>query len=389
MSLNVLDRETATREKSRKTGQKKKYEDFQFERIPVKGYEQVIKITNPKTKLLAIVAIHNTELGPTLGGTRIQSYASFDTALEDALRLAKGMTYKSAIAEVGLGGAKSVIIADPQTEKTEKLLKSFGEAINYFEGRYTCAEDMGCSTKDAAVIRKSTPYVVGLESENSSGNPAPFTAWGTYKGIEAACQKLYGTASLEGRTIAVQGLGNVGSELVRLLFWSGADLILADPDPEKLEKIAKKYKAKIVGLDEIYEVECDVFAPCAMGAVINDKTLPKLNCKAIAGCANNQLHKKEHGDALFKKGILYAPDFVINAGGLINVIGELSEEGYNPKISRDKTTKIYDRLLSIFEISEKNQVSTNTAAISLAEYRIKYGIGKRVYPLHFSFSSEE
>lgn len=387
MSLNMMDGQAADLLKKEKPSRKKKYENFQFERIPLKGYEQIVKITNAKTKLLAIVAIHSTSLGPTIGGTRIQPYKTFDAALEDVLRLSKGMTYKSAVAEVGIGGAKSIIIADPQTEKTEELLESFGEALNYFEGRYIAAEDMGCTTADVAVMHRKTPYVVGLCHEKSSGDPGRYTAWGTFRGIQAVLQKIYGSSSLEGKRIAIQGLGNVGMHLIDHLFWAGADLVITDPNAEKLKSVSELYDAKTVAIDEIYDIECDVFVPCAMGAVINDDTIRRFRCKAIAGCANNQLHRKDHGEMLKERGILYAPDFVINAGGLINVVEELEEKGYNPGNPRHRTNKIFDCLLSIFEISEKNQISTNAAAISLAEYRIKYGIGKRAGSLYFHHSS--
>lgn len=359
-----------------------------FERIIVKGYEKVVKVTDPRVGLTAIIAIHNTMLGPALGGTRIQPYASFDAALEDALRLAKGMTYKSAVAEVGFGGGKSVIIADPATQKTPELLLSFGAAVEKLAGMYICAEDMGCTPNDVKAIRRVTKYVVGLPHESSSGDPGPFTAWGTFRGIQSVLKRIYNSDSLEGKKIAIQGLGNVGGYLVDQLFWAGADLTLSDVDPVKLQKFAKKYRAKTVAPDQIWKVDCDVFAPCAAGGIINDQTIPEFRCKAIAGCANNQLLKDHHADVLKSKGILYAPDFVINAGGLLNVAAELEEEGYNPRLPRYKVHHIYDTLLAIYEISEKNNESTHHAALSLAEYRIKYAIGKRILAPTFHHSVE-
>lgn len=356
---------------------------LKFEKIPVEGYEQVIKVTDPSAQLTGIIAIHNTQLGPALGGIRIQPYPTFEAALEDALRLSKGMTYKSAVAQVGFGGGKSVIIADPKKQKTPELLKAFAEAVEELAGLYICAEDMGCTTEDVKFIRKTTKYVVGLPHEKSSGDPGPYTAWGTFRGIQSVAKKLYDTDSLEGRTVAVQGLGNVGGYLLDYLFWAGANLIIADMDQAKAEKYAAKYNAKIVSPSEILSVECDILAPCAAGGIINEKTIPELRCKAIAGSANNQLLRDTDADTLKAKGILYAPDFVINAGGLLNVAAELEAEGYIPTNSRYKVHHIYDTLLAIYEIADKNRESTHVAALSLADYRIKHGIGKRLAPPTF------
>ncbi len=363
-------------------------QQLQIERLPIKGYEQVLKITEEKSKLTAIIAIHDTTLGPALGGTRIQPYASFNEALEDALRLSKGMTYKSAIAEVGYGGGKSVIIADPKQDKTPEKLLAFGAAVDTLKGSYICAEDVGCTPEDCKIVRRATKYVVGLPHAKSSGDPGPFTAWGVFRGIQSAAKKLFGTDSLEGRTIAIQGLGNVGSNLAEYLFWAGADLIFSDADPIKTQRLAIRYGAKTVPLDQILSVECDILAPCALGGIINDQTLPHFRCKAIAGGANNQLYRDMHALALKERGILYAPDFVINAGGLLNVSAELEEMGYHPSYPRAKVSKIYDCLTAIYEIAEKSSDSTQTAALSLADYRIKYGIGKRLLSPVFHHSAE-
>lgn len=388
MGSQLLEKKVQDSKKQLTTLLQESQKTLQFERIIVKGYEKVVKITDPTVGLTAIIAIHNTMLGPALGGTRIQPYATFDAALEDALRLAKGMTYKSAIAEVGFGGGKSVIIADPKTEKTEALLLAFGSAVEKLGGSYICAEDMGCSTEDVKIFRKRTKYVVGLPHDRSSGDPAAFTAWGTFRGIQSVVKRLYMSDSLEGKKVAVQGLGSVGKILIDYLFWAGADLILSDIDMDKAHRLAKKYHAKVVSPQEIMQVECDVFAPCAAGGIINDQTIPQFRCKAIAGCANNQLLKDHHAKILQEKGILYAPDFVINAGGLLNVAAELEEEGYNPKGPRYKVHHLYDTLLAIYEIAEKNRESTHQAATSLAEYRIKYAIGKRILPPTFHHSAE-
>jgi leucine dehydrogenase len=358
-----------------------------FEKIVVKGYEKVVKVTDKQAGLTAVIAIHNTALGPALGGTRIQQYATFEAALEDALRLARGMTYKSAIAEAGLGGGKSVIIADPK-KKTPEMLLAFGAAVEKLGGAYICAEDMGCTTEDVKIIRKATKYVVGLNHAKSSGDPGLFTAWGVFRGIQSNVKRLYMTDSIEGRKVAVQGLGNVGGYLIDHLFWAGAELILSDIDPVKLQKYAARYHAKTVPADQILQVECDVLAPCAAGGIINDQTIPLFRCKGIAGAANNQLLRDSHAQALKDRGILYTPDFVINAGGLINVTEEIEDVGYNPIIARYKVHHIYDTLQAIYEIADKNNESTHNAALSLADYRLKYAIGKRVIPPTFHHSVE-
>jgi leucine dehydrogenase len=361
---------------------------LQFEKIAIEGYEQVIKITDQNVGLSSIVAIHNTSLGPALGGIRIRPYGSFNEALDDVLRLSKGMTYKSAIAETGFGGGKSVIIADPKKDKTPELLLAFGAAVEKFGGRYICAEDAGCTVEDVKVIRRATKYVVGLPNAKSSGDPGTFTAWGVYRGIQSAAKKLFGSDALEGRSIAIQGLGSVGARLAELLFWAGAELTLCDVDMAKAERLAHQYRAKLAPVDQILKTECDILAPCALGGIINDKTLPFFRCKAIAGATNNQLLSDSHATVLQTQGILYAPDFVINAGGLLNVTSEVDEEGYNPAAARYKTHHIYDTLLAIYEIAEKNRESTHAAALSLANYRIKYGIGKRVIPPFFHHTVE-
>lgn len=354
-----------------------------FEPLTIKGYEQVVKVTDKRAQLTAIIAIHDATMGPALGGIRIHPYASFNEALEDVLRLSKGMTYKSAIAEVGYGGGKSVIIADPKTQKTPEMLIAMGNAIEKLGGNYIGAEDVGSTTEDLKIIRRATKYVVGLPQAKSSGNPGPFTAWGVFRGIQSAAKKLFGSDSLENRIVALQGLGCVGSILADYLFWAGARLIVSDIDSARAQTIAKRYDAKIVPSDQILFVECDILAPCAFGGIINDQTIPEFRCKAIAGAANNQLLRDSHGVALKERGILYAPDFVINGGGLLNVAAELEEMGYSPSFSRNKIHRIYDCLLAIYDIAEKSNDSTHAAAIALGDYRIKYGIGKRLIPPTF------
>ncbi|MFI5333614.1 MAG: Glu/Leu/Phe/Val dehydrogenase [Chlamydiales bacterium] len=348
-----------------------------LENLVVEGYERVVKITDAHAGLRAIICIHSLKLGPALGGTRIYPYASFDEALIDAKRLAKGMTYKSALTDCGWGGGKSVIIFDSKKPKPPEMLLAFGAAVNRLKGEYICAEDVGCSPEDVMMISKATPYVVGLLHPKSSGNPSPFTAWGTFRGMQSAMKKLYGSDSLEGKSVAIQGLGSVGAILAELLFWAGAKLILCDIDQEKTKHLAKSFSGQAVSTREIMEVECDILAPCAMGGTLNPSSIGRLRCKAVAGCANNQLLQDSDADLLKQRGILYAPDFVINAGGLINVTQELLPEGYHAKTARDKVHNLYDQLLAIYEISEQNKISTHAAAISLGNYRLAYGLGAR------------
>lgn len=365
--------------------QKTKY-DISLEEIPITGYELVVKVTSKKARLTAIIAIHNTKLGPALGGTRIYPYPAFEAALNDVLRLSMGMTYKSAAAKTGWGGGKSVIIADPATEKTEDLLMAFGEAVSLLEGRYIAAEDVGCGTEDVKIINRTTPYVVGLPHEKSSGNPSPYTAWGVFCGIEAAMQKIFGDTSVKNKVVAIQGTGSVGEALAEFLFRRGARLVVSDIDPKRARSVAERFGARLVSPREIYSVECDVFSPCAMGGILNSETIPLLKAKAVVGAANNQLLLERDGEELAKRGILYAPDFVANSGGLINVSNELTKEGYNEQKALSKTGEIYDQLLFIFNTAEKNGCSTNQAAVRLSEYNINYGIGKREEKVYFHHS---
>jgi leucine dehydrogenase len=353
---------------------------LELEEIFVQGYEKVVKVTHKAVGLQAIICIHTTAMGPALGGTRIYPYPTFEGALNDVMRLSQGMTYKSAVAESGWGGGKSVIIADPKKHKTKELLYAFGQAVDRLQGEYICAEDVGCTPEDILAISKATPYVVGMAHSKSSGNPSPFTAWGTYRGIQSVLKKMTGSDLLENRTVAIQGLGSVGYELAKILFWAGAKLIVSDLDTDKCRAIAEFTGARIVSPAEILKVECDVLSPCAMGGAINEHSIPLLRCKAIAGCANNQLQKDSDADELHARGILYAPDFLINAGGLINVSQELEPDGYNPVAARNKVHRIYDQLMVIYDIAEQNRFSTHRAALSLADYRLKYRIGKRIEP---------
>lgn len=350
-----------------------------IEELKVEGFEKVYYVTDPSVGLQSLICIHNTTLGPALGGTRIFPYQTLEEALTDVTRLARGMTYKSAIVDVGLGGGKSVIFASTKT-KTPEMLAAFADAVNQLGGIYTAAEDVGCTTEDVAIIGERTPYVVGLVHEKSSGNPSHFTAWGTFRGIQAALKHRFGSDSVAGKTIAIQGMGAVGSILVDLLFWHGAKLIISDIDWQKTQKLAKRYGATACPAEDILQVECDVLAPCALGGILNSQTIPQLRCGIVAGCANNQLLAESDGDLLRSRGILYAPDFVINGGGLINVSLELLPGGYDPTVARNKVDGIYAQLLEIFAMADKNQCSTHKAAVDLCEHRLQNKIGVRVTP---------
>jgi len=358
-------------------------EQLSLEEITVPGFHKIVKATHPGVGLKAIISIHDVRLGKAaMGGTRIYPYKTMEEALFDVTRLSRGMTHKSAIAQCGWGGAKSVIIADPKRDKTEELLHAFGEAVTRLEGLYICAEDSGCSPQDIAVIAEKTPYAVGLPHEKSSGNPSPFTAWGVFRGIQAVMHHLFGSDSVAGKTVAIQGVGSVGARLAELLFWHGAKIIVTDIHLDNAEGIAKQFGGKCVKPDEIFEQPCDVFAPCAMGGIIYSKNIDRLRCRAIAGAANNQLLSDADGQELHRLGILYAPDFLVNAGGLINVTEETYEKGYNPFIARNKIDEIYTQLKLIFKIASQKGISTQAAAMELVDYRLKYQSGRRASSIH-------
>lgn len=352
--------------------------------LPIENYEKVVEIKDDASGLHGFIAVHSTALGPSLGGTRILPYPSDAEALEDVLRLSKAMSYKSALVETGLGGGKSVIIADPKKDKTEALLFSFAEALNRLGGIYIAAEDVGTNTADMAVLSKKTPYVAALATKKSSGDPSPFTAYGIYRGMQAVAKSLWGSTDLNGKTIAIQGLGKVGHKLAEFLFWDGANLILSDIDQDKLASFCIEWGAKAASPEEIFTVPCDIFAPCALGGIINSATIPKLRCKAIAGSTNNQLLDHEDAYRLYDKGILYAPDYVINAGGIINVACEYEPGGYDPKAARQKTSHIFDTLLSIFEKSKKEHKPTSVIADNIAEHNLANHIGQRKHPIQFN-----
>lgn len=332
-------------------------------------YEQLVFCQDKNSGLKAIIAIHDTTLGPALGGTRMWTYKTEAEAIEDALRLAKGMTYKNAAAGLNLGGGKTVIIGDPKKDKSPDLFRAFGRYIQSLNGRYITAEDVGTTVDDMDLIHMETDFVTGISPEfGSSGNPSPVTALGIYKGMKAAAMEAFGSDSLEGKTVAVQGVGNVAYTLCEHLHAEGANLIVADINKDAVNRAVQAFGAKTVDPDDIYGVDCDIYAPCALGATINDETIPQLKAKVIAGSANNQLKRTEHGDIIHEKGIVYAPDYVINSGGVINVADELN--GYNASRALKNVESIYDILLKIFAISKRDNIPTYVAADRMAEERI-------------------
>ncbi|MGZ5279333.1 MAG: Glu/Leu/Phe/Val family dehydrogenase [Pseudobdellovibrionaceae bacterium] len=341
-----------------------------FELISKHGeHEEVVFCHDASVGLKAIIAIHNTSLGPALGGTRMWNYRNEDEALIDVLRLSKGMTYKAAAAGLNLGGGKAVIIGDSKTQKTEGLFRAFGQFVNSLNGKYITAEDVGTCVDDMEHIFMETPFVTGIPKDfGGSGDPSPYTAHGVLMGMKAAAKWQLGTDSLRGMRIAVQGLGNVGTHLVKHLVDEGAKIVVTDIDSEKVKRHADQYKVATCSPDEILFQECEILAPCAMGAIINDNTIQKLKTKVIAGGANNVLAEARHGNALRELGILYAPDYVINSGGLMNVFVEL--EGYSPDRAFDKTRKVYDNCTRVFEIAKRDGISTHVAADRMAEERI-------------------
>ena len=337
-----------------------------FQMMRDHDHEQLVFCHEPSIGYRGLIAIHNTTLGPALGGTRYWEYASEDEAVIDCLRLAKGMTYKAAVAGLGLGGGKSVILKDPKVTDREAVFRAHGRFVESLKGRYITAEDVGTSPADMDHIHLETRHVVGLQGR--SGDPSPVTAHGVYRGIKASAKWKLGTDALAGRTVAVQGAGHVGYYLCKYLAEEGAKLVVTDIAKEKVDRICDEFRAKPVKPDDIYGQEADIFAPCALGAVVNDKTLPQLKVKVIAGGANNVLAEPKHGDALEKAGILYAPDYVINAGGLINVNSELMN--WSGERAFKKAGEIYDTMLRVFELAKAEGLPTYKAADRLAEKRI-------------------
>jgi leucine dehydrogenase len=341
-----------------------------FELMKDMEHEQVVFCHDPHSKLKAIIAIHNTTLGPALGGTRMWNYNSDDDAVVDALRLSRGMTYKAAISGLNLGGGKAVIIGDPSL-KGEALWRRYGKFVNSLNGKYITAEDVNTSASDMEFIHQETKHVTGIpEYMGGSGDPSPFTAYGVFVGMKACAHKRWGNDSLSGKKVLVQGVGHVGHYLVGHLIEAGAKVYISDINKNRIKETTNKFNVEFIEPAEMLNVDMDIYAPCALGATINTESIPKLTCSIIAGAANNQLaDEKIHGRQLIEKGIIYAPDFLINAGGLVNVAAEASGSYNREKVTND-VEKIYNRILAIFSLSEKEDITTQEAAIQIAQKRI-------------------
>ena len=331
------------------------------------NHEQIVFCNDKETGLKAIIGIHDTTLGPALGGTRMWNYTNEWEALNDVLRLSRGMSYKSAIAGLGLGGGKAVIIGDAKTQKTPELMRKFGLFVHSLSGRYITAEDVGMKTEDMDIVKSVTPHVTGVsESLGGSGNPSPVTAFGVYMGMKAAAQYAYKNNSLAGRKIWVQGIGNVGETLVKYLNDEQADVYITDMNHDRELEICNKYNVNILTDSDPFAANIEIYAPCALGASVNDETIHKLKVKIIAGAANNQLANEDiHGKILTEKGIVYAPDFVINAGGIINVYSEI--EKYNSDEAMKRTENIYNTTLELLQLAENNKITTSQAALQMAQ----------------------
>lgn len=348
-----------------------------IERMSKYNHEQLLFCNDNATGLKAIIAVHNTTLGPALGGTRMWAYNNELEALNDVLRLSRGMTYKNAISGLNLGGGKAVIIGNARTDKSEALMRRFGKFVNSLAGKYITAEDVGISTADMSWVNMETNHVVGLPGK--SGDPSPVTAYGVYMGMKAAAKLQFGSDSLSGKKVAVQGVGHVGEYLVKHLAKEGAQVFVSDMHEDTLARVSKEYGAKVVGLNEIYSVDMDIYAPCALGATVNDDTLKALKCSIIAGAANNQLKDEAvHGEVMRDKGILYVPDFMLNAGGVINCYAEV--KGYTAQWAMTKAEEIYNRTINIINRSKESNIPTYKIANTMAEERIN-AIGKIKLPM--------
>jgi len=335
--------------------------------IFVKGFERVLRIEREDVGLLAYIALHDTTLGPALGGVRIFSYEKEEDALQDVLRLSEGMTIKSLLSGCRFGGGKGVIVLKKGQKKTKELVQAFAEVVDDLGGQYISAKDLGCDSEDLAYMQEKTPFIVGVNHEKSSKDPALFTTWGVFRGIEATLKARFADPTIKGKRILIQGVGSVGEKLVNLLFWRGAELYIYDIDEEKMKRLQRQFDLQLVSKKDLFSTECDIFSPCATGGVLNRKSIQELGAKAVAGAANNQLLQEEDAELLHKRGILYAPDFVINAGGLINVSEELVKEGYSPKRALSRVDDIADRLAQIYHLAEKEKISTLQAAHLLAK----------------------
>ncbi|MBM7624418.1 Leu/Phe/Val dehydrogenase [Sporohalobacter salinus] len=341
-----------------------------FDEMKERGHEQIIFNYDEETDLKMIIAIHDTTLGPALGGCRMKNYESQEEALDDVMRLSKGMTYKCGVAEVDFGGAKAIIWGDPEEDKSKAMMRAVGRFVETLDNRFYTGTDVGTYSEDFIYSNCESDHIVGLpESYGGGGNSAIITAYGTYRAIKATAKEAFGDDSLEGLTISVQGLGKVGYRLLDHLHDEGAELIGTDVKEEYIERAKEEYPIEIVDPDEIFGVECDIFSPNALGAILDDETIPQLKCKAIAGAANNQLAEPRHGDKLHELDIVYAPDYIANAGGLMQVADEVI--GYNEERVKQQATNIYDILLEIYEVSNKKNIPTYQAADEMVENDIE------------------
>lgn len=341
-----------------------------FKQMGAFGHQNVVFCNDEETGLKAIIAIHDTTLGPALGGTRMWNYATEAEALQDVLRLSRGMTYKAAITGLNLGGGKAVIIGDSRMDKSEAMMRRYGKFIKNLNGSFITAEDVGTSPKDMEYIRMETQYVTGVpESLGGSGDPSPVTAKGVFMGIKACVKELFGNDNLAGKTVAVQGIGHVGENLVHLLREENAKVYVSDIDEERLAQVAKKYGAEAIANNTLFDRDFDIYAPCALGATVNSETIAKMNCAIIAGAANNQLADEQvHGKMLLDKGILYAPDYLINAGGLINCYSEIA--GFSKKRTMQLAENIYEATRNVLKMSKSEKIPSSEAANKIAEKRI-------------------
>jgi leucine dehydrogenase len=330
-------------------------------------HEQVVSCLDEASGYHGLIAIHSTALGPAVGGTRFWSYASEADAITDVLRLARGMSYKNAFAGIPFGGGKSIIIGDNRSMDREAIFRAHGRFVETLGGRYITAEDVGTSTSDMEYVRMETSHVAGLEGR--SGDPSPVTAYGVFKAIQASAKFRWGSDNLAGRRVAIQGCGNVGYYLAKELHQAGARLVATDTNQERLRRVHAEFDTVTMPTAEIYGVEADIFAPCALGGIINDQTIPQLKVEIVAGAANNQLLETRHGAALEERGILYAPDYVANAGGIINGCIELL--GWEPSYTLFRVSEIYDKLLMVFEVAQAEKIPTREAADRLAELRLQ------------------
>lgn len=349
-----------------------------FSYLRERGHEELLFCQDQPSGLKAVIAIHDTTLGPALGGCRMWPYAEEKDAVLDALRLAEGMTYKHAAMGLDFGGGKAVIIGDPRRDKSEALFRAFGKFVQSLGGRYITAEDVSVTAGDLELVARETGFVVGLPGR--SGDPSPATAFGVFQGMKACALHVFGDESLAGRTVAIQGMGHVGRHLARYLKEAGARLLITDIFADCVQEVVRELGAAAVAPDDIYEVEADIFAPCALGGVVNDDTVPRLRCRIVAGSANNQLAGPQHGRMLRDRGILYAPDYVINGGGVINVADEFGPGGYNHDRSYARVATIYDKIRDIIRLAGEENLPTNEAADLLAGRRITdLGALKRVW----------